>query len=95
MIFCLRVDSDATTRYPRRMVFLLAFYDAFYIAPAKAKRAAATEAAKGAKRSGSAVSVSADFPGSATSSGGGRRRANANAVDSSSGGVVASPDRKE
>ena len=77
------------------MVFLLAFYDAFYITPAKAKRAAAIEAAKGAKLSSSAVSsVSADSPGSATSSGGGRRRANANAVDSSNGGVVASPERR-
>ena len=71
------------------MVFLLAFYDAFYIAPAKAKRAAAIEAAKGA-----VSSVSADSPGSAPSSGGGRRRANVNAVDGSSGGAVVSPDRR-
>ena len=69
----------------RRMVFLLAFYDAFYISPANAKRAAAMEAVTASKHRGSAVS-----PGSSASSGVG----DMTTVGGSSGGAVASPDRR-
>lgn len=71
------------------MVFLLAFYDAFYISPANAKRAAAMEAAMASKHRDSA-----DSPGSSASSGVGGKQADMTTVDGSSGGAVASPDRR-
>jgi hypothetical protein len=76
-------------------VFLLAFYDAFYISPAKAKRAAEVEATTAAMRGGIvAASNSAISPGSTTSSDVGRPRGHIANVDGSSGGAVASPDRR-
>ena len=77
------------------MVFLLAFYDAFYISPAKAKRAAEVEAAAAARRGGIvAASDSAVSPGSTASSAVGRPRGDIANVDGSSGGAVASPDMR-
>lgn len=77
------------------MVFLLALYDAFYISPAQAKRAAEAEAATAARRSGTvASSGAASSSGPSASSGVGRPRGDMANVDGSSGGAVVSPDRR-
>lgn len=78
------------------MVFLLAFYDAFYMSPAKAKRAAAIEAARAARRSSANTQPdSVALSGSSGSSGVRRQQTDGTSVDGSSGGAAASPARKQ
>ena len=75
----------------RRFVFFLAFYDAFYLSPARNKRLAELEAAKARKKRARAEAAAAAVTSRAVARAGAGGMA---ARDESSGGTVPSPERR-